>query len=263
MSNFFEPGEAPAFSIHNEAGAGPILIACDHASNRIPRSMNGLGIDPRLLGLHIAYDIGAQQVAMRLSENFDAPLLLANYSRLALDLNRFPEDPGMFLEVSDEHRIPGNELLDQASREVRVRHLFEPYHQKFGSMVSIIKQKYRQPIILSVHSFTNKFNGLERPWSFGVLWDHDENLAKNLLSNLEQQAQEQVPPMQIGDNKPYHANSPQGYSLVVHAKNTGVEMALVEIRQDLIGDAPGQQWASEILFESILPLLNFSPGCPA
>ena len=249
-----EPGP---FDVVNETGNGPLMIACDHASNRVPQSLNGLGIDEDLLALHIAYDIGAQQVAEKLSVKFDAPLLIANYSRLVLDLNRHFGDPGMFAEVSDQHVIMGNQNLGDEEKQMRIAALFEPYHQRHGQMVDQLKQKFRKPIILSVHSFTDQYQGFLRPWQFGVLWDQDEMLAKQLLHNFNNVAQLHKPPLSIGDNEPYHARQPLGYSLVEHAAKKNVEMALIEIRQDLITDEKGQQWAADILYEVIAPLLEF------
>lgn len=57
-----------------------MMIACDHAGNKIPNKLGSLGLAATLLEDHIAYDIGARQVAMILSKQFDAPLLLANYA---------------------------------------------------------------------------------------------------------------------------------------------------------------------------------------
>ena len=252
------PHEPPPYEVVNENGKAPMMIACDHASNRIPLKLGGLGIDPALLDLHIAYDIGAWQVARRLSEKFDAPLLVANYSRLAVDLNRHYGDPGMFPEVSDHHPIPGNKDLDAASRQLRIQSLFEPYHRQHGEMVDERKRRFVKPIILSVHSFTDCYQGFARPWHFGVLWDQDEELAKRLLANFTTIAQDHDPILVVGDNEPYHARNPLGYSLVAHAASKNVEMALIEIRQDLIADEAGQRWAAEILYQIVEPLLDQS-----
>ncbi len=259
ITRFFEPDEVPPFTARNEGGTAPLMIICDHASNRLPRNLGGMGLDPALLGLHIAYDIGARQVAEILSKKFNAPLLLANYSRLVVDLNRHPGDPEMFMEVSDGHNIPGNQTLDSESLSVRMDSIFEPYHQKLESMLINLRQNFSQPMIVSVHSFTDIFQEVERPWSFGVLWDRDEDLAIKLLANLSELGRQCQPPLNIGDNQPYHANSPQGYAMVAHAEKNNTEMALIEIRQDLICQSDGQQWAAELLFEALNPLLKFTP----
>ena len=251
--------EPAAYEIFNHDGAAPLMIACDHASNRVPDVLKGLGIAPALLELHIAYDIGARQVAERLAMKFDAPLITANYSRLVIDLNRHFGDLGMFAEMSDEHVIVGNQNLTAQQMSARIDAIFRPYHRRHGEMVDTLKEKFKKPIILSVHSFTDQYQGFSRPWQFGVLWDQDEALAMQLLKNFSSAANAHQPPLVIGNNEPYHARQPLGYSLVEHAAKKNVEMALIEIRQNLIADDAGQQWAADILYEVISPLIDLTP----
>ncbi|MEE8108188.1 MAG: N-formylglutamate amidohydrolase, partial [Gammaproteobacteria bacterium] len=68
--------------ILNAGTAAQIIVVCDHASNRIPRSLNNLGLDEFSMRRHIAWDIGAGDVARFLAPGLGAPTLLANYSRL-------------------------------------------------------------------------------------------------------------------------------------------------------------------------------------
>src|SRR6218665_471531 len=72
----------------NAGGASPFVLACDHASNRIPEKYGDLGLSPRQRLMHIAWDPGALPVALRLSERLDAPLVFSNVSRLVIDCNR-------------------------------------------------------------------------------------------------------------------------------------------------------------------------------
>ncbi|MGB5706973.1 MAG: N-formylglutamate amidohydrolase [Arenicellales bacterium] len=256
MDSLFEPEEDPAYTLLNEDGAAPLLIACDHASNQIPRSLEGLGIDPDLYELHIAYDIGTRQVGMMLMEMFDAPLLLSNYSRLVVDLNRHHDDPTMITKVSDGHVIHGNLNLSETDRELRLSTIFDPYHAKYSQLVDRLKQKFVRPMILSVHSFTEHFQGFDRPWHFGVLWDKDKELAIDLLEKFHEIAVHNEPELVIGDNQPYNAKVPMGYSQIVQANDKNVEMALIEIRQDLVVDEKGQSWAAEVLYDAVYPLLT-------
>ena len=47
------------------------LVLCDHASNRVPAELRDLGLSAYELGRHIAWDIGAADVAQRLAREFD------------------------------------------------------------------------------------------------------------------------------------------------------------------------------------------------
>jgi len=242
----------------NQSGDTPMMISCDHASNTIPRSLDGLGIDPALKALHIAYDIGARQVATLLSKQFNAPLLLANYSRLVVDLNRHHGDPSMFPEVSDRHPIPGNFNLSEQQIQQRLDDLFAPYHSFHSAMVDKLCARFQKPVILSIHSFTDVFFEFKRPWHFGVLWDHSRELAGRLIGSFRALSDSENAGLVIGDNEPYHARDPLGYSLVEHGANRDVEIVLIEIRQDLIADAAGQEWAARIIFEAFNPLLDWT-----
>ena len=62
--------------VRNPAGAGAFLIVCEHASNFIPDSFAGLGLDDAALESHIGWDPGAMAVAETMSSLLDAPLAL-------------------------------------------------------------------------------------------------------------------------------------------------------------------------------------------
>ncbi len=71
-----------------------ILHCSSCASMRVAqfrKSLGSLGLPAHELERHIAYDIGAEQVARGLSKRLDAPLVLQRYSRLVYDCNRPPE----------------------------------------------------------------------------------------------------------------------------------------------------------------------------
>jgi hypothetical protein len=63
------PDEPPAFEIINDGGSARLLLVCDHASRRIPRRLDNLGLDELALRRHIACDIGAADVTRRLQSS--------------------------------------------------------------------------------------------------------------------------------------------------------------------------------------------------
>lgn len=85
--------EPPAYEVVNAVGAGSAVLVCDHASNRIPRRLGTLGLASTELADHIAWDPGAAEVARRLSDHLDAPLVLSGYSSLAIDCDRPLDSP--------------------------------------------------------------------------------------------------------------------------------------------------------------------------
>lgn len=250
----FSVTDPAPFEVINRTGSAPLVIACDHASNRVPESLENLGLEQTELEKHIAYDIGAKQVAFALSEQFDAPLISANYSRLVIDLNRHLDDPSLIVDQSDGIAIPANLQLSETQRQWRIDEIFMSYHDAYSELVADRQSNHELPMILSIHSFTPSMNGSDRPWHYGVLWDSaHESLSKRILDNFQQ-----FEDLTIGSNEPYHANDPKGYAQVIRAENNQLQMALIEIRQDIVADACGQNAAANKLFSVISPLLSSS-----
>jgi predicted N-formylglutamate amidohydrolase len=238
-----------AFEIINPGGDPRFLFLCDHASNALPERYGTLGLGADELERHIGWDIGAANVTRHLSQAFSAPAVLALYSRLLIDLNREPVDPTLIMQLSDGAIIPGNRTLDEAERHFRLSHFYEPYHAAISSEIDRALAGGQVPLLVSVHSFAEKWKFFERPWHIGLLWDRDERAIKPLKKILERN-----PDMVIGDNEPYSGEL-KGDCLYTHATLRGLPHVLFEIRQDLIGDATGvAKWAGvlEAALEELL-----------
>ncbi len=231
--------EPPPFEIANAGGAAPLVLVCDHASNRVPRALHHLGLAPAPLRDHIAWDIGAADVARRLSRRFDAPLALTNYSRLVIDCNRALADPTSIPAESDGIAVPGNRGLSQGARLQRAETLFQPYQDAVARLIAAKAERGPPPALVSIHSFTPVFQRTRRPWHVGVLWNEDRRLAIPLMEALRRNADHAV-----GDNEPYSARDGIGYTIAVHAERAGLPHVALEIRQDLIATAAGaEEWA--------------------
>jgi len=231
-----EPSDPPAFSIRNPDGGGPGIILCDHASNLVPSRLDHLGLPDSALAKHIAYDIGAQGMAEIISDRLDIPALIGGYSRLVIDLNRPPEDYTSIREIYDGAIVPANRAMDTAERAARRSELFDPYHAAAVAMIERKCELFPVPAIISVHSCTDEYRGEFRPWHIGVLSHRDRRLAERVLQRLSAHR----PDLTIGDNKPYSGLDPYGYSIETHALPQGRPNVTFEVRQDLIGDAEGQ-----------------------
>src|SRR5919108_1018579 len=124
-----------SFRLVNESGPSPIVVICDHASNRVPAEYRDLGLDRNALGRHIAWDIGAAAVSELLAARFGAPAILAGMSRLVIDCNRGFEDPSLVPATSDGTEVPGNQGLSQTERQARWERWHQPYHQAIRDAV--------------------------------------------------------------------------------------------------------------------------------
>ena len=245
-SSLLAAGDPPPFEIVNPGGAAPVVFLCDHASNRVPRALDNLGLPPEELARHIAWDIGAAAMARRLATHFDAPAVLAGYSRLVIDCNRGLDDEQSILTVSDGTVVPGNRNLTPRDAAARADACFRPYHRACDAVINGVEARGEVPPVIIVHSFTPAMDGTHRPWHVGILWYEDGRIARPLLRALRRQSD-----LCIGDNEPYTGASPHGYSMPAHAARHGRANVQIEVRQDLIGDEPGIERWSAILIETL------------
>ncbi|HEX2447655.1 MAG TPA: DUF1244 domain-containing protein [Methyloceanibacter sp.] len=233
-------GTKPYRSIEGDASTG-LLILCDHAENTIPQGYGRLGIRPEDLHRHIAYDLGIAEVTELLAKALGAPAILSRFSRLLIDPNRGLDDPTLIMQLSDGLIVPGNVGLAPSEMQARVDRYYQPYHQAIERAVDAAIASGKPPVIVSMHSFTQAWKGVLRPWAVGVLWDKDPRLALALLAALRE-----IPGIEVGDNVPYSGQL-KGDTLYRHGTGRGLAHALVELRQDLILGPEGQkEWANRL-----------------
>ena len=172
----------------------------------------------------------------------DATLVLQTYSRLVIDCNRPLGAPSSIVEISENTPIPGNRAVTAADAQRRAREVFTPYHDKITALLETRRVCGRATILVSVHSFTPVFLGQARAWHAGVLYHRDTRLAHSLLDVLRADTA-----LMVGDNQPYAVGDDTDYAIPIHGERRGLPHVELEIRQDLIAHAQGQQaWARRI-----------------
>ncbi|MFM2042929.1 MAG: hypothetical protein RLY86_1505 [Pseudomonadota bacterium] len=244
------PDEPAAFRIAHAHGAAPVLLVCDHATNRVPRALGNLGLPDSELARHIGWDIGAAAVTEGMANRLDAPAVLSGYSRLVVDVNRRLDHPTLMPEVSDGTTVPGNRDLDPANRQRRLDALFHPYHRAIRARLDGFAARGVAPSLISVHSFTPCMAGVARPWHVGVLWNRDPRIAVPLLDALRAEGD-----LVVGDNEPYSARGALGYTLQAHGEADGLPTVMLEIRQDLIDTDPAADAWADRLTRLLRPIL--------
>jgi predicted N-formylglutamate amidohydrolase len=242
--------DPPAVEVVNAAGASPVFLLCEHASNHIPRRYGRLGLTEADLQRHIAYDIGAAAVARALSARLDAPLVLSGYSRLLIDCNRPARAPGLIPERSEATDIPGNIGLDAAERARRDALFFAPFRETVADMLDARVRQGRKTLLIGVHSFTPVYLGVPRSWHAGWLYLQAADLGRALIAALRASNEALV----VGDNEPYRVTVDGDYTVPYQGDARGIPTALIEIRQDLIGDADGAAAWSERLAGVLTPV---------
>ncbi len=241
------------FTVHNPQGRSPFLLLADHAGQRVPAALHDLGLPQQELDRHIGWDIGIAGTTRALARRLDAWAIEQTYSRLLIDCNRPLASPTLIPESSDGTPVPGNTGLSPAQRQQRIDAIHAPYHARISSELERRQAAGVPTLLVMMHSFTPSMNGVQRPWQAGVLYHQDTRFAHALLQALHDEGD-----LVVGDNQPYSVSSSSDYAVPVHGEARGLVHVELEIRQDLIADAAGQQaWAERLerLFRALQPTL--------
>lgn len=238
--------EASAISpvmVFNAQGQGPYVLACDHASNRIPAEYGSLGLSPAEQLMHIAWDPGALEVALRLSAALDAPLVASTVSRLVIDCNRHHAAPDLIPVLSERTEIAGNRDIPEHERQRRIASYHVPFHAALEQVLEARKAAGRRSMLATVHSFTPVYKDVARPWPIGLIHGADLKLTERLRDALVAEA----PGLNVGWNQPYSARNGVTYTLEQHGDERGLDCTMIEIRNDEILEPDGiALWAGRL-----------------
>lgn len=242
MTLLLSSDDVPAVAVQGRDGPSPFFIVCDHAGRRVPRSLGSLGLSDEQLSRHIAWDLGAGELARRLGALLGAHTVWQRYSRLVIDCNRPLGAPDSIAARSETTDIPGNQQVAPEAAEARANEIFRPYHDEIQRALAARAAAGRPTFLVSVHSFTPVFLGVARSWHAGVLSLRDRRMAEPLLNALRDEGD-----LEIGDNQPYSAGDVTDYTIVHHGEGRALPHVELEIRQDLIASGQGQDtWAARL-----------------
>ncbi|WP_417675635.1 N-formylglutamate amidohydrolase [Roseibium sp.] len=232
-------GEDAPVVVDNPDGAGPFVLVCDHASNRMPPVFGGLGLSDADREAHIAWDPGALGVSQELSRLLDAPLIHSTLSRLLVDCNRDQSAVDLIPEISEQTVIPGNQNLSPDERARRIALAHAPFHTAIDSVLDERHRLGRPTALVSVHTFTPVYKGVHRDCEIGLISDRDRRLADPALALLKKRSG-----WQVGDNDPYSPADGVYYTLTRHGENRGLVPLMIEIRNDKVKTPDAEKaWA--------------------
>ncbi len=222
-----------------------ILIIADHASNFIPRENNKLGLSNSFLNHHIAFDIGVKELSMDLSNRLKCKIIQGKYSRLLIDLNRDLDDPTAIPVIVDRKIIPGNIGITKREISLRVKKIYNKYHDEIDQTI----RKKKVKVILSIHSFNPIFKNKKRYLELGILSNEDKRLSSIIIDQLRLQK------INVGDNKPYKGNL-IGDSMYRHGLRNNLPHVLIEVRNDLLSNTSKIKRISRLLHKTIAKSLK-------
>lgn len=203
-----------------------LIVTCEHAGYIVPEGYKSLfrGKD-KILHSHRGWDIGAMKVAEKISQQLNVPLHTYEVTRLLIEPNRSLDHPQLFSEFTSE--------LTQKRKEKIIHNMYLPFR---NTVVNEMQALERPIFHISIHSFTPRWNGKERPVDIGILFDPNRKVEAKRGERLRRELSRTLPAYRIKLNEPYKGVD-DGFPNTLRkffpdGKYVGVE---IEINQKIIG----------------------------
>lgn len=235
-NTLLKPTDPAPAEVLNPDSMADVFLLCEHAGQAIPDALGTLGVNEEIRNSHRGWDIGAEAIARRLADMLQAPLVVQRYSRLVIDCNRPPLGAGSIPSVIDGADIPGNRDVDPVQQQLRVAEIFVPFDQAIARTLDLHPRR----AAFSIHSFTPRMAGYDRPWQAGFLNRCDLATANALMSHIARSR----PDFELAINQPYQIDHETDWFIPQYAEPRGLQHCLIEIHNDQIRDDAGVDlWA--------------------
>jgi len=196
----------PLFSSHS--GDLPLLISVPHDGREIP---DDIRIGMTAAGLSIADTDWHVAELYNFAKQIGANVVVANYSRYVIDLNRAADDaalyPGQIVTgLCPEQTFAGDAIyttagVDESAKAARVEHFWRPYHQHIQDTLDALRDRH----------------------GYALLWD-----AHSIPSHVPRLFDGELPELNLGSNK--------GASCSVVVESAVAEMAMSSAYSAVIND---------------------------
>ena len=240
------PGDPPP--VQSYLAKHRLVLSAEHAGRAVPKALGDLGVSLADQQRHVWYDIGMDRVPQLVRQQLGCSLVHSVYSRLVLDVNRWPGDPTALPTQSDDVLVPGNQTVRWPERVARHQVFHVRYHAALAELCDTVASFDQNelggpPIHLSLHSMTDRLasNPQPRPWEVTFLHNEDARLARTLADWFAAKG------FTTALNAPYDAQGKTGFTLYSHGAARGWLHCAVELRQDLISTEKGcVTWATQL-----------------
>ena len=241
--SLLSPADPPPVEVVNADSTTPLLLLCEHAGQAIPQALGTLGIDADTLDSHRGWDIGAEALARQIATALNAPLVIQRYSRLVIDCNRPPGSLQSVPLVSDHREIPANAAASVEEKDARTREIFAP----MDAALTRLFAAHPRRAAFSIHSFTPRMDGVDRPWHAGFLTRRATATGEALMRAVAAER----PGLTLALNQPYQINDGTDWFIPRHAEARELPHSLIEVRNDQIDHPEGVRLWSGLLSRAI------------
>jgi predicted N-formylglutamate amidohydrolase len=220
-----------------------IVVSCEHGGNRVPAEYQELfrGHEA-LLETHRGWDPGTAALARDLGRAFGVEPIVADVTRLLVDLNRSAHHPRVFSELSRG--------LAPAERHALLARHHEPHRARVTDAVATAVGAGNGVVHLGVHSFTPVLDGVERRTDLALLYDPARLAERALAERWCAGLRARLPGVRVRRNHPYRGRA-DGLTTTLRRRfgadrYLGIEIEVSQGLLDAEGRFPG--WVSDALF---------------
>jgi predicted N-formylglutamate amidohydrolase len=217
--------EARPFLLENPRSLSPVLLMCEHATNRLPFAKEVRAAHWAVLSSHWGWDIGGWELTRELAQRLSATAIGGRWSRLLIDLNRRVGDPTLIRRKAGRTVLPWNDGMGPEAVERRVLDYHTPYHVEVDRLILRRLVREVRPVLLAVHTFTPRFRGGSRPFQIGILYEHHRTMARRLGRTLRDAG------LTVRYNQPYSGMKGMMYSVDRHGSHHRLPCLEVEVNQ--------------------------------
>lgn len=208
--------------------ASNLLLTCEHANGRLPGGIRPTREERLILASHHGIDIGAWDLTREIAARLSSTALGGRYSRLWVDLNRDKGDPELVREEAEGVLLGWNRNLTTRDRKARIQSVYDHYHHEIDGQIQRLLASNLRPVLLSIHSFTSRWNGRARDFDCGVLYDRHGSHARVLAAGLRQEN------LTVKYNAPYSGKLGMMYSVERHGFAHNLPCLELELNQSRI-----------------------------
>ena len=172
----------------------------------------------------------------------DAPLIWPDVSRLVIDCNRAADVPSLIVTESEGRKVRGQPRFERWRAQAPARFDPWPYHAAIEACLARRQAAHLPTSLIAIHSYTPVYLGKAAPGRWAsclttiAAWPTSSSRALKA-----------DPALTVGINEPYSPADHVYYTVARHARPRDLPAAMIEIRNDEIGDEAGQRrWAERL-----------------
>lgn len=231
----------------NSPKKAKFIITCEHGGNEVPDELlKYFSKSGDILNTHRGYDIGALELARKISAGLDSPFFYSETTRLVADLNRSIFSKNLFSEFTS--------VLNKEEKDHILQKYYFPYRETVESEIAKLAEDHRV-IHIAVHSFTPVMNDQIRNADIGLLYDPKRKPEKTFCSLWKQKLDKETPSFRTRMNYPYRGISdclPLKLKRILPPdKYTGIEL---EINNKIFENPILSQMLHETLLKTLLDI---------